>query len=338
MKKRAWIIFSIGLLLSACLDEIKLPAINRSERLVVEGGITDSQDKFFLRLSYTDGVGAPRRVLPTSGVYVEIQGSDNKKYVLRADPLGTGFFSPESGSLIGKAGISYNIYIKLSTGQEYKSSPQLMPNLVEISTLKYEAKETPQSGYAISADLVDPANTANFYRWKAEGFSIRRATGVVTGFGDNRCCTTCWVKNTDESINVLSDQNFNGNTIKNHPVYFSKYYGLGAHKIRISQYNISKEAFQYYKKLGLQLSRSGSIFDPLPATVKGNIVNVSNSDDTALGFFEVASVNKKEITVLEESLKKFDQFYSSPSYVPEGDCQLRYPFSLYFESYNQTLF
>jgi Domain of unknown function (DUF4249) len=336
MNKGIGYFFLLAILAMSCLDEIKLPQPTRIERIVVEGGISDVASANFLRLSYTDGVGGPKRVLPTSGVYVEIQNTKGEKTVMRADPLGTGLFTPERGSFLGKPGEDYNLYIKISDGREYKSASQEMPNAVKIKQLNYLATEKPRVGYAISADIEDPKNSENYYRWKAESFSIRKSTGVPVSF--SICCTTCWVKDISEEINMLSDINFNGNTIKNHPVFFSQYYGASMHKVKIRQYGITKDAFQYYTKLRAQLSRTGSIFDPLPATVRGNIVNVKDSDDTALGFFEVSTVSTKELDILEKSLSKYDLFYDSELYIRKGDCMLAYPYSLYFETYEQNLF
>jgi Domain of unknown function (DUF4249) len=336
MKKQLGILIVATLLLASCLDEIKLEQPAKLEKLVIEGGITDNATENILRLSYTDGVGAPKRVLPTSGVYVEIQSSKGDKIVMRADPYGSGLFTSERGSFVGKAGELYNLYIKLSDGREYKSVPQLMPAKVPIKKLNYEVTEKPRAGFAISTDLDDPKETENYYRWKAESFKIKRTTGVPVAF--SICCNTCWVKDISESLNVLSDQNFNGNTIKNHPVYFSNYTGQSMHKINIKQFGISKEAYQYYKKLKSQLGRTGSIFDPIPATVRGNIVNTQNPDDVALGFFEVSTIIKKQLEILDEKLQKYDAFYGSELYVLKGDCLLQYPYSVYFESYNQSLF
>jgi Domain of unknown function (DUF4249) len=338
MKNRIYIYFLLALALTSCLDEIKLKQPAIVQKLVVEGGLTDVKESFFLRLSYTDGVGAPKRISPTAGVYVEIQSTKGLKKILRADPLGSGLFTPEDGSFVGQAGESYFLYIKLADGREYRTLSQTMPIAVPISSLNYVSTETPRLGYSTMANIADPKEAENYYRWKAEGFSIRRSVGIKVGFGDNYCCNVCWVKEFNESINMLSDQNFNGNTIKNQSVFFSQYYGLGAYKVKVSQYNISKEAFQYYLKLKSQLGRTGSIFDPLPATVRGNIVNINDNDDTSLGFFEVASVSTKEIQIQDEKLIKYDEFYRTPIYVPSGDCMLSYPYSLYFESYNQKLF
>jgi hypothetical protein len=328
----------LSFVFSSCLDEIKLAQPESVERIVVEGGLTDSPLDNFLRLSLTDGVGAPKRILPTSGVFVEIRSAKGAKYTMRPDPLGTGLFTAENGKLEGKAGEAYALYIKLPDGREYQSTFQTMPAKVPIKELKYTSQELPSPGYAITVDLTDPKETENYYRWVSEGFHIRQSTGVKVGFGENYCCKTCWVKIKDDQINMLSDLNFNGNIIKNRPVFFSPYYTIGMHKINIKQYNISKTAFQYYSKLRAQIGRSGGIFDPLPATVRGNVINTQDFNDTALGFFEVSSISEKQLDILDENLQKFNQFYSSPTYVPTGDCMLRFPYSLYFESNKQDLF
>jgi Domain of unknown function (DUF4249) len=330
---------ALVLVLSSCLDEIKLAQPDRIERIIVEGGITDNSNENFLRLSYSDAVGAPKRVLPTSGVYVEIRTAKGQKYTMRADPQGSGLFTAENGKLNGIGGESYALYIKLPDGREYQSEFQSMPLAVPIKNLNYDSQESPSVGYQVSLDIDDPKATENYYRWVSEGFHIRQASGVKIGFGDNYCCKTCWVKIKNEKLNILSDQNFNGKTIKNRPVFFSPYYGIGMHKINVKQFNINRQAYQYYTKLKSQLNRSGSIFDPLPATVRGNIVNLKDSDDTALGFFEVSSVSKKQLDIIDDSLKKYNEFYSNSNlYYLQGDCLLRFPYAIYFESNKQNLY
>jgi Domain of unknown function (DUF4249) len=334
-----YISIALILVLSSCLDEIKLPQPDLIERIIVEGGITDNSSENFLRLSYSDAVGAPKRVLPTSGVYVEIRTAKGQKYTFRADPLGSGLFTAENGKLSGKAGEAYAIYLKLPDGREYQSEFQPMPVPVLIKNLNHTALEVPNVGYQVSLDLEDPRSEENYYRWKSEGFHIRQSSGVKIGYGDNYCCKTCWVKIKNEDINILSDQNFNGNAIKNRPVFFSPYFGIGMHKINVKQFNISRQAYHYYTKLKSQLNRSGSIFDPLPATVRGNIINIKDSDDTALGFFEVSSVSVKQTDILDEALKKYNDFYTNSNlYYLQGDCLLRFPYSIYFESNKQNLF
>jgi hypothetical protein len=338
MKKNTLILLVLSFSFWACLDPVDLDKKLPVERLIVEGGISNIAAESTLRLSYTDAVGAPKRILPSAGVYAEIRVGNGQKIPLKADQKGSGLFSPLTSELVGGPGQTYSLFVKLANGKEYLSRPQKMPEIVPVGTLQSEALQGDKIGYAISTDLADPKDQANFYRFKAEAFSIRKSVGIRVGFGDNFCCNICWVKDQDETINILSDKSFNGNTIKNKQVFFSKYYGGIATQVKVSQYNITKEAFNFYTTLKTQLNRTGSIFDPLPAGVRGNMVNTQDPDDLCLGFFEVASINTKKLFIQDNKLEKYNAFYSTPIYVPDGDCMLRYPLSVYFESVNQNLF
>ena len=58
----------------------------------------------------------------------------------------------------------------------------------------------------------------------------------------------------------------------------------------ISQFSISEEEFNYWNNIKDIVEINGSLFDPPPGTVIGNIRNVDNSNDIAVGYFSVASV------------------------------------------------
>lgn len=330
MKKIIFIFFT-SFMLTACLDEFKIPDQNAIQKLVVEGGISNISEEFFLRLSYSDEVGVIRRILPSSGLYVEIRSKSGEKFVLRADPLGSGQFKPESGKIEGKVGESYALYASFADGREYESQFQKMLEPVPVTEILSKSQKSPSPGYKFSVNLNDPAASENYYRWKAQGYHIRRSVGIKVGFGDNYCCNVCWVKEINEGINILSDANFNGNKISDIPVFSSPYFGPGKQVVLVYQYSINKEAYSFYQKYRSQLNRTGSIFDPLPAGVRGNVINSKDITDLALGFFEVSALSKKQIIIENDDLKDFNINYSSDLYVPPGDCMLKYPFSIYFD-------
>lgn len=53
----------------------------------------------------------------------------------------------------------------------------------------------------------------------------------------------------------------------------------------IVQETLTPEAFEYFSKVNLITTQSGSLFDPQPATAVGNVHNVDDPDDIALGYF-----------------------------------------------------
>jgi Domain of unknown function (DUF4249) len=69
-------------------------------------------------------------------------------------------------------------------------------------------------------------------------------------------------------------------------------------KITISHYGVSKEYYNYMSILvSIAGSSNGSPFQSPPATVRGNIINNTNLDNYALGYFSLSEVDTKNYVV-----------------------------------------
>lgn len=69
-------------------------------------------------------------------------------------------------------------------------------------------------------------------------------------------------------------------------------------KIEIIHFGISKSYYNYIKILiNISGSVSGSPFQSPPATVRGNIINTTNRDNYALGYFSLSEVDARSYTI-----------------------------------------
>ena len=69
--------------------------------------------------------------------------------------------------------------------------------------------------------------------------------------------------------------------------------------IDIELYGISRSYYDYIKIIIDQLGGQG-IFDTTPVSVKGNVINETNSDNYAFGYFRLTEVDKTSYTFVEE--------------------------------------
>lgn len=316
------------LLLTGCLDPANVQLRQETQKLVVEGLLTNEANPF-LRLSQTTQFGTANTIEPLKGAYVEVRPSNGEAVVFRPVPEEVGLYRTDNKAFIGRIGTAYSLYLKLPDGREYRSEPQQLPAPVPIDNLSATFVEGRDFGFQTYVDLKDPANAENYYRWTARGYHLRKSKGVPVGFGNAVCCDRCWVLNEDKAVNVLSDALVNGSSVKQRPVFFSPFYVLGKHLIEVQQYTISRQAYQYWNRYREQQQRTGSIFDPLPAPLLGNVVNVNEAQDIALGFFEVSAVSRKRIEPVASTQGQLAFNIDNPAYVPTGDCMLAFPFSVY---------
>jgi Domain of unknown function (DUF4249) len=320
------LVFCVGL--QACLDEIKVQTRIEPNKLVVEGLLTNDPSNQILRLSLTKNFSNFTEIEPVKGAYVEIRS--NKTYAVKMYPQANeiGLYSPKEINFAGNIGEEYSLYVKLLDGREFLTPSQVLLKPVEINALKSDFKTDPSFGFQIKLDFKDPAQTNNYYRWTGLGFYQRKSIGVPISFS-GFCCNRCWVEKEDKGVNLFTDNLTNGNLIKDISVFFSPFYLLGQHLIQVNQFTISSQTYQYWRKFKEQTDRTGTIFDPIPAPIFGNLVNIKDPKDIALGYFEVSGISKKRLEINDETHGKEAVNFDNNLYVPNGDCMLAFPYSVY---------
>jgi Domain of unknown function (DUF4249) len=328
MKKQVSIFLLFVIVLSSCLDEVKLQLRQETEKLIVEGNVSNEIEGTYLRLSLTTQYGYAEDIKPARGVYVEIRDSKNQVFSFRPDPNTTGVYLPDKQDFKGEIGESYSIYLKLQDGREFSSKPEKILAPVAIKTLSAKFRKTNQYGYEVFLDTQDPKDAENYYRWETSGYYVRRSVGIPTGPGDGKAWNRCYLYAKDRSIRIYSDANTNGSLLASQPIYFSPYYTVGKHLIEAKQYTISRSSYAFWRKYQQQQIRTGTIFDPLPATLLGNVVNIKDKNDIAIGYFETAAVSKKRM-IIPDTLTKYDYFFNNEIYVPGGDCMNAFPSAIY---------
>lgn len=60
----------------------------------------------------------------------------------------------------------------------------------------------------------------------------------------------------------------------------------------VRQYSLTQAAYQYWTLFEQQCTRSGTIFDPQPASIEGNVRAVDDTTKLALGFFGASGVSQ----------------------------------------------
>jgi len=77
------------------------------------------------------------------------------------------------------------------------------------------------------------------------------------------------------------------------------------HYFNGQQYTLTKDAYEYWEKVQNLANPSGDIFDLPPAPLPGNVYNINDQDEIALGYFEVSSKAVARAFLLQEDIKPF---------------------------------
>ncbi|WP_460880071.1 DUF4249 family protein [Pontibacter rugosus] len=133
------------------------------------------------------------------------------------------------------------------------------------------------------------------------------------------CCMLCYSAEKFEQLKVTDDRLTNGRKVINQNVLFipfNRYLGV-KNKLKIYQYSITSEAYDFFRILEQQKESTGTVFDPPPAEVKGNVFNVSDNEEKVIGFFDVAGVSTKEVVILKEDIE-----YRMRPFIFPDDCRV----------------
>jgi hypothetical protein len=356
MFRNSSIIFSFFLLqlfFCTCVRRINPPIRESAPILVVEGLITTDSIPYAVKLSYTgeflnasSHIDSNQNYINDARVVIKDDAGDSTLCSL----ISPGTYQSIDSGFVGIVGRTYTLEIYLSNGKMYVSTPEKINPVPPIDsiTVVYDSTyitDIRPTQLIISANIHDPASVQNYYRWTAYGYTPRKSWGNTCGSpppspecGDPyscSCAALCEQYITTNQINVLSDKLINGNEIIQ-PVFYSPIYWFGKHFVEIKQYSLNQDIYLFWQQYLQQTNRTGSILDPLPASLIGNIHNATDSNDIALGYFETSAVVTKRVVIIPFFLQEYWLESVAGQYIPYksledpviGDCHLLYPNSL----------
>jgi hypothetical protein len=331
---RKLIIFIIGIYISsACVDPVSLDEDIEIRRLIVEGGITTEYGPHIISLSrsakYGDVFNGVISNEANANLFIRDEFGNTNKL---AEKIPGKYYTPTDFK--GEVGTTYTLFINTSDGKEYQSIPELLTQVAEIDSIYYKYRkipiiktasgETSINGVDVIVRYTDDESASNYYKWETTGtFKILTHPELFTPPLSQtpvpkECCEVCYVDEVNNNISVSSDRLYNGGVFENDIVfveddgfrYSTKYI------LQVSQLSLSKEAYLFYELLDNQLSISGDIFDPPPATIRGNIICITNPDERVIGYFKSSDIRRRNFEIYGENLPELK---NSPI-VPD-DCQ-----------------
>jgi hypothetical protein len=320
--------------LSACIDPIDLRVETEAGKLVVEGLVTNQPGVYSVKLarslSFNTNRKPPAYVLEETGASVVIEDSD-EQFVL--EEIQDGVYA--TAAFTGQPGETYRLKITTADGKQYQSYPETMPQPHPIDTLHYQYKVIQDTytntngstvvrdayGFALSVISTDPAQATNYYRWKVSG--IFEFFSLV----DDITIRYCWapVFRIEPWVKVATDKDFNGNQFTQE-LAFIRYDRETKFLARVEQHTLTPEAYTYWKMISDQQVNTGSIFDPAPARIRGNMISLSDENEVVLGFFQASAITKDSIMI--DRFKASGYVSASPRIEPlPGDCRNHWPWA-----------
>jgi hypothetical protein len=272
MKIIKYISLAISLLiLTSCEDVINVDLNTATPKLVIDAAInwqkgTDGSSQKIILSTTTDFYS--NTIPKVSGAIVSIKNSENISYSFTEVPNSGEYQCANFKPIIGETYVLTVIYKNETyTATETMQSVSPIEYIQQKSDGGFSGKD-----YEIEVSFKDPLDK-NYYMVK---------------FFPNIYKSP--------SYGVIGDQYTNGN-IKSWN--FSDPDLEKGNTIDITHYGISLDYYNYMNKIISIASSSGggSPFQTPPSTVRGNIVNQTNQDNYALGYFSLSEIDFRKYTL-----------------------------------------
>ncbi|WP_297336170.1 DUF4249 domain-containing protein [Algoriphagus sp.] len=341
MKNLTVFLFALFLISTACVDPFEVEIPGEEQLLTVEAVLTSEPGRQRVRLTRSDRYGSVFEglVRPVTGATVIVRDDLGQVSFLEEDSDERGSYFTES-TFATEVGRSYTLQIQTSQGAVYSSFPEQVNavpqiNSVAVETIRIpvEGEENDRSGVQILAEISDPAEENNFYFWRngpsvyvletrPDLFTPRPSDSNPSRDPQPKdCCITCFRSETvgNQGIFIANDDNFNGLTTRI-PVGFIEDDGLrfvNTYRVDLRQISISQEAYRFLRLVKQQTEISGSVFDPPPATIRSNMINLENPDEVVLGYFIAGAESVTRIYIDAAEL----DFVQPKTIIPD-DCRV----------------
>jgi len=291
----------LSLILPGCVEPFSPPEVNTDEGyLVVDGFLNMGADTSLIMLSHTQSASLKTGVLMEPGAKISAEQENGASFAFIEKGNGSYFLPPAKLSMSGK----YRLKIETSNGKEYLSDYVAVADTPPIDSVAL-VPDTRQEAAFMQVNTHDPQNKTRFYRWKFEETweyraplysSLELANGLIVA--RKLDINTCY--RTIKSGNILlgSTIKLSQDVIKNLPlttVLYSSGKLLIKYSLLVKQYGLTQDAFEYWTSLAKTTEGTGSLFDPLPSQVTGNIRCTSDAQELVFGYFSAAVEQKKRV-------------------------------------------
>ncbi|MGB3585979.1 MAG: DUF4249 domain-containing protein [Tunicatimonas sp.] len=263
-------------LLAACEDVIEVEAPRGEPRLVVDGWVYDDRDMQTVLLKnsapYFESGDLPPET--EAAVSVETKTGETFNYT-EAEP---GVYQADFRGAVGQ---HYTLRIETSEGQRYESTLQALFPVAPLDTVYTVFRDSPDvedEGYYPAWEFIDLKNSEDYYRWK---FYINDT-----------------LQSSPEDIVAFSDEFVDGEQIKVTEFILERTMAVGD-KLTLEQLSISEDFGDFLIRVQQLTAGVGGLFDTPPDPVRGNITNVTDEQNYALGFFGASSVVRDSVVVGE---------------------------------------
>jgi len=292
-------------LLSSCVDPFEPGVINTPDSLLVVNGFINSNGPTNITLLRTQNLTDDTAPMPEENarIFLEEEGGFSVQLIA----TGNGNYTTNANNL--NPGKRYRLHLYTAANQEYASefvNVSLTPKIDEIT---WKAQDDQLQIYANTHNTEDQTR---YYRWQyEETWEFTSAFGSYLEYKDHKIQVRtediyhCWTTENSTQIILGNSLRLSQNKISDQPITAvpASSPKLGRkYSILLKQSAQTPAEYQYWETLKKNTESIGTLFDPLPTQLTGNIKCITNANEPVIGYIGAYSVEEKRIFVSFDEL------------------------------------
>jgi hypothetical protein len=316
-KFRYHIIFLFAILQWHCIQTYISPYQSPTTGyLVVEGYITGNGPTTF-KLSRTIPLPGDSTIPVVTGAHLQIEASDNSLYPFTE--TGNGFYLLPSITMNTAA--RYRLRITNVNNETYLSDYVPFKPTPPIDSINWINIDT---GVVIYANTHDPTGNTRYYQWKYNEtweYTGSEQSGYIWQ-GDSLAprplsaqIYICYHTDSSGNILIATSDKLAQDVIYEHPLV-----SIGAntqplgieYSILVSQYALTDSAYNYLTLMQSNTEQLGSIFDPLPSQLVGNIHCLSDPAEPVVGYISAGALQQQRIFISRSQVPGWLYYFECP--------------------------
>lgn len=323
---RRYLYFSLLLIaggITSCVEPYNPPEVEQAESLLVVDGYVDlGLGTSTITLTRTKNLSESNQQVYQSGAQVNVEIEGGANFQLTETEPGVYF----TDNIFLNESDKCKLHITVN-GKQYESEIVAVKQTPEIDSVTYTVDP---SGVQIGVTTHDPGNNTWYYQWQyvetARYNSKFRSNYYWNGPNDIVFRTNeddmfvCWKTIPSTNILIATSSSLTSDVIYKFPVVFipaDSWRLEYRYSVLIRQFALDEKMYNYWQQIRKNTETIGSLFDPQPSQVTGNIRCLSDPSEHVLGYFSVRSVKEERIYIDRSDLpdyKSFDNGYQGCLY------------------------
>ena len=300
--------WALLVLLPGCTDPFTPPSASAPPSYLVVDGFINSRGISTISLSRTYAIALAASPPTETSATVFVEAQTGRQYLLRESAVKGTYVSDQ---LTLNPADTYRLHLTTAAGKEYASAFVPVKTTPPIDTVVWRATGT---GVDLTVSTHDPARATQYYRWEyAETWEIVSPYVPSLEYSGNRLRALsvpypalCWRTTRGTTVQLASTATLSQDVVSAYPLRqlpSTAQQLLRRYSLLVQQHALTKEEYQYWELLRKNTETIGSLFDPQPVQLTGNVRGLgNNATAVALGYVGAHSLSEKRIFIARPQL------------------------------------